>query len=138
MILKVAQFRYYGQNNPNQNNFPAVSHLNQELKYDFSLYPNIQRILIHTLPGTNIYINLLNNATPWNNGAPFIVGQSGVLDIAVNNNLTDDDDNNKIQTNSLKCSNLQLDNISKEIIDNLEDGYFIITIIYYDNEDKEE
>lgn len=128
MALKITQFRYYGKNNSNQNNFPIITNFDQELCYDFSKYTNQQRIIINTIPGAKVYINYLG-ATPWNNGVPFTIGQSGILEIFTKNN-----DNN----NLLKLSNLKLDNSSKQIIDNLDYGHFIITIIYQEESTGEE
>ena len=134
MATKIVQFRYYGKNNPNQNNnFPVVTDFNKELCYDFSKYLNKQKIIINTIPGTNIYINYLSN-NPWNNGAPYTIGQTGILEIFTKNSIDNND-----KKNLLELSNLKLDNSSKKILDELTYGYFIITIIYQEDslEEKE-
>lgn len=134
MVLKLVQFRYYGKNNLNQNNYPQIDINQEELEYDFSLYANKQKITIHTIPGTNIYLNHLNNRTSWNNGAPIVIGQSGILEIAIQKNLTDDEDEETYYiNNALNLSSIKLDKNSKKIIDNFNNGYFIITIFYYDD-----
>ena len=138
MVLKIAQFRYYGKNNLKQDNFPVDIGEKEELCYNFSNYPYKQKIIIHTIPGTNVFLNYLD-IQPWNEGSPFTIGQSGILEIFTKNNLTDNEKNQQIyENNSLKLTSLKLDNISKKIIDNLNNGYFIITIIYYDTEEEKE
>lgn len=134
MAIKIVQFRYYGKNNPDQNNsFPVVTDFNKELCYDFSKYLNKQKIIINTIPGTNIYMNYLSK-NPWNNGVSYTIGQTGILEIFTKNNIDDND-----TKNLLELSNLKLDNSSKKILDELTYGYFIITIIYQEDslEEKE-
>lgn len=132
MAIKLVQFRYYGKNNPNQNNFPIITDLDKELCYDFSKYLNKQKIIINTIPGVNIYMNYLD-INPWNNGAPYTIGQTGILEISTKNST-----NNNNNNNLLELSNLKLDSSSKKIIDESIYGHFIITIIYQEDSIEEE
>lgn len=116
MVSKIAQFRYYGKDNDEN-----------ELVYNFSLYPNKQKLLIHTIPGTNLYIKSDSNSL-WNYGAPFVVGKTGILEISVNE--TD-------SASALDLYDLTLARASKRIIDNSQNGYFILTLIYSEEEQEE-
>lgn len=141
MALKMVQFRYYGEKNPIQDNFPPISIIEDQSNrkvlwpkpYTFEKYKGIQKIIFQTIPGIRIYIN----RALWNNGQPFIIGKTGVLEINVRQNLTKEEQANVLFDNSIKITGLELDEDSKTTINTLEDGYLIITIVYTGEEGEE-
>ncbi len=126
MSIHIGQYRYYGYKNKfSHNNFPAIpnnlsyNESNQYPKiFSFEKYNNIKNIKIQTVPGTKIFLN---------NNNPIIIGRTGILNINPS-----EYSNNKI----LKIYGISLDNSSKITLNNLDNGYIIITFIY-EEEEKE-
>lgn len=129
--LRVVQYRYYGEKNPIQDNFPPVNidkNQNRTIlwpqPFSFEKYKGMQRIIIQTIPGTRIYMN----SSKLNNGSNIIIGKTGIFDSANKDNLIKTSSN---FSNYLpNYDGFELDESSKQIINSLENGYLIITILY--------
>ncbi len=116
-MAKMAQFRYYSKDNPN-NSYPSTD---GEKSYTvfcgdvaFRAYAPIHQFGIQTLPGTKLFINQSQN--------PIIVGGTGVFEV--------DCDATTATINSFR-----IDQKSMETIDKLINGYLIIDIVYGSEED---
>lgn len=125
---RIAHYKYYSDEH--KENYPSaldiLDNATNEMvtawptatmfnKYRITDYTTIKRIIIQTIPGLKVYI-YKNSAdtTP----LPYIIGATGILDL----NLTN--------INNLLISGLTIDTASKEVLYNLKNGYFIITVIY--------
>ena len=107
-MLRLAQFRYYGNNN--DNNYPAKSTMNFYcVDASFQAYKPIRQLGIQTLPGTKFYIN--------QSQSPIIVGGTGIFEIDCTN------------TTAI-INSIRFDKDSMTTINNLENGYLIIDILY--------
>lgn len=108
MSMQIKQFRFY--NDGNVNNSPAVANY----KYycddtSFRYFAPIYQLGIQTLPGTRIY---LNQST-----TPIIIGASGIYELDLND------------TTAI-LNSIRIEKTSMETINNLENGYLIIDIVY--------
>lgn len=116
--IKIAQFRYYGENHPL--NFPDTM-LKEESgeiicpSYGMlKKYKPILRLTIMTLPGTILYIhnNDINNSV-----LKYIIGTTGILDL-------------DLTVTPLSIKGITIDPLSIEILKNNSENYFILTIVY--------
>lgn len=115
-MAKMAQFRYYSDDNPN-NSYPAVESENYSVfcaDTAFRGYAPIHQFGIQTLPGTKIYINQSQN--------PIIIGGTGMLEI-------------DCDATTATINTFRIDQSSMEIIRNLPNGYLVIDIVYGSEED---
>lgn len=137
MGLKIAQFRYYGANNPNAKkyNFPVVTDIYADnygaslfpYRWTFEKYKNIQSIHIQTIPGLKLYINQDKKSSANHEMLPFIIGPTGNFDIVLRDRILK---TTQKYSNLLAVTGLTIDDNSKKTLDVLENGFLIITIIY--------
>ena len=110
MATRITQFRYYAEGN--ENNYPQdfswPSYCSQET---FKKYSPILQLGIQTLPGTRIYLN--------SGISPIIIGATGIFELDVTNT-------------SASIHGIRVDQQSMELIRDLENGYFIMDIVYGD------
>lgn len=106
-MVKITQFRYYNQNN--SNNYPFTTWQEYCSDTSFKSYRPIHQFGIQTLPGTKIYLNQSSN--------PIIIGATGMYEI--------DCDNTTAILNSFR-----IDQSSMTTIENLDNGYLIIDLVY--------
>lgn len=113
MAKKIMQFRYYGENH--SNNQPkniskaTLGKQTAEIASIFQGYLPITQLGIQTLPGTRVYLN--NNEV-----GPIIIGSTGIYELELEgiSEITD----------------IYFDSTSLELIDNNDNAYLIIDIIY--------
>lgn len=129
--LRIVQYRYYGEKNPIQDNFPpVVIDKNQERTvlwpkpFSFEKYQGMQRIIIQTIPGIRIFMN----SSKQNNGFSIIIGKTGIFDSSNKDNLTKA--GSSFSNYLPNYDGFELDTTSKQIINSLENGYLIVTILY--------
>lgn len=133
-MLKMVQFRYYGENNPIQNNFPPIKIRETDgykeipwLTPDaWKNYGEPSYIKIQTLPGTKIYFN----NSYFNGGSPIIIGKTGILELSKRKQITENEQNDLNFNIDLKYYGFIIDEMSRRTIDTIKDGYLIVTIIY--------
>lgn len=126
-MIKLAQFRYYGENNPY--NFPQD--ILQENGNDILCptrnmlwkYKRIIKITVTTLPGIFLQVQSNNQASGY---LTYIVGATGILNLDITN--FPNNKNNKPPT--LNIRGIAIEPTSVEILKNNPDSYFILTIIY--------
>ena len=136
--LRIAQYRYYGENNPL--NFPNTMLKEEDgaiicptadmlKKYNTVLegmtetakqYNQIVKLNVTTIPGTCIY---LHNSSRDNSIIKYIIGATGILDL-------------DLSTVPINIKGITIDAISAEILKNNPDSYFIITVIYQVKEEE--
>ena len=118
MAKKIKQFRYYGENNENNQPLTVVGNTGpRTMNYlDFmngnvfaNYYPIVQ-LGIQAMPGTKFY---LNNAIQ-----PIIVGYTGIYELDLEG--------------SIEISKLTFDRNSLEKINELNNGLLLVDIIYDD------
>ena len=115
-MAKMAQFRYYSENSPN-NSYPSADNQSYTIfcaDTAFRAYAPIHQFGIQTLPGTKIFINQSQN--------PIIIGGTGIFEV--------DCDATTATINSFR-----IDQNSMETINKLPNGYLIIDIVYGSEED---
>lgn len=108
MATKMLQFRYYKDNNKNNNpqNWNWTHYCSPDT---FKQYSPIVSIGIQSLPGIKFYLNDSLN--------PIIIGVSGIFELDISNT-------------SATINSLRIDQQSINLIKSLENGYLIIDIIY--------
>ena len=107
--IRMKQFRYYSNGNDRNTPFAELEAYTKEVS--FSVYKPIQQLGIQTLPGTRFYIN--------DSKEPIVIGQTGIYELDLRN------------TTAIITS-LRFDKTSMEIINNVENGYLIVDIVYTD------
>lgn len=115
-MAKIAQFRYYSSNSKNAGqNFPTdYTYQNFCVNESFAGYNPIRQFGIQTIPGTKIYLNASQN--------PIVIGSTGIFEI-------------DCQNTTANITTFRVAEDSMKTIDNLENGYLIIDIVY--GEEKE-
>lgn len=108
MATKIAQFRYYAEQNSN-NQPQDWSWATYCEASTFKNYSPILQLGIQTLPGTQLYIN--------SSTTPIIVGHTGIFELDVTNT-------------SASIANLRIEQSSMQQIKDLPNGYLIIDIVY--------
>lgn len=111
-MAKMTQFRYYGQNNPN--NSPFASWQNYCVGESFQSYSPIHQFGIQTLPGTKIFLNQSLN--------PIIIGATGIYEI-------------NCDTTTASITSFRVEQSSMQTINNLPNGYLVIDLVYGEEED---
>jgi hypothetical protein len=109
MVKKVKQFRYYSEDNPN-NNATKNEFLGKE---ESSLLKNCSPAIhlgVQTIPGTKIYINEMFEG-------PLIIGASGIYELDLEN------------TTGL-ITDIKVDPESMNTIASIPTAYIIIDIVY--------
>lgn len=107
MAKLIKQIRYY--NNENLNNNPSkLSYRSLMSGTAFYSYTPIIQLGIQALPGTKFYLN--------GSGNPIIIGSTGIYELNVEG-LTE-------------INSLQFDKSSLNTIDNNDNAYLIVDIIY--------
>lgn len=127
MATRITQFRYYNDNDAKNypGNLEIVNENTQEKETLWptttmlSKYKNLKRVIIQTLPGTKITVY---TSTVDVQGREYIIGNTGILDL-------------DITTFDLLISGLTIDNLSRNILYEVKNSYFIITVIYELEED---
>lgn len=127
MATRITQFRYYNDNDVKNypGNLEIVNENTQEKETLWptttmlSKYKNLKRVIIQTLPGTKITVY---TSTVDVQGREYIIGNTGILDL-------------DITTFDLLISGLTIDNLSRNILYEVKNSYFIITVIYELEED---
>lgn len=115
-MAKMIQFRYYGENNPN-NAYPKENAKTWQsfcADLSFRSYAPIHQFGIQTLPGTRIYINQSNY--------PVIIGGTGIFEI-------------DCDKTTAAISSFRVEQESMEAINNNDHGYLVIDLIYGKEED---
>lgn len=111
MAKKVQQFRYYSDNHPK--NYPSgTRYSDYSTGRIFSDYVPIVQLGIQTLPGTKFYLNGAE--------APIIVGITGIYEL----NLI----------GLTEISSITVDPQSLALIQNNNNAYLVIDILYEDGE----
>ena len=116
--MKMAQYRYYGENNPL--NFPDTMLKEESGKIlcpTFEMlrkYNQIIRLTVTTIPGTLLHIYYDDKD---NHILDYVIGSTGILDI-------------DMTSTPISLKGITIDPMSVEILKNNPDNYFIITIIY--------
>lgn len=113
-MTKITQFRYYAKNNPNNYPFNTWEHYCSDSS--FKSYRPIQSFGIQTLPGTRIYLNQSSN--------PIIIGATGIFEIDCRN------------TTAI-LNSFRIEQSSMETIEQLDNGYLVIDLVYGKEEDDE-
>ena len=114
MAKNIQQFRFYGDNQTNQN-YPT--NLNSSALVSgnvFSSYVPITNLGIQTLPGVKLYINDAN--------IPIIIGYSGIYELDVDEYA--------------KITAINFDSESMEFLNNNPNAYLIIDLIWEQEELK--
>ena len=111
MAKKIKQMRFYRDKDPN--NVPGEL-IASNWKYycddtSFRYFAPIYQLGIQTLPGTKIYLN--------QSITPIIIGSSGVYELDLEN------------TSGI-LNSLRIDPKSMQTINDLENGYLIIDLVY--------
>lgn len=127
MATRITQFRYYNDNDIKNypGNLEIVNENTQEKETLWptttmlSKYKNLKRVIIQTLPGTKITVY---TSTVDVQGREYVIGNTGILDL-------------DITTLDLLISGLTIDNLSRNILYEVKNSYFIITVIYELEED---
>lgn len=105
---KIKQLRYYGEGNAhNTEGFSQKAQYCNETS--FSYFAPIEQLGIQTLPGTKFYLNQSLD--------PIVIGGTGIYEIDLRN------------TTAI-LSSLRFDPSSMDTIDNLDNGYLIIDMVY--------
>ncbi len=113
-ITKIKQLRFYGKHTTEvEDNVNINSPYNSATSYCeptvFSKYAPIQQLGIQALPGTRFYIN--------NNTEPIIIGASGIYEMDLRNSTA-------------IISSVYFAKESMERIDNAENGYLFVDLVY--------
>lgn len=127
MATRITQFRYYNDNDVKNypGNLEIVNENTQEKETLWptttmlSKYKNLKRVIIQTLPGTKITVY---TSTVDVQGREYVIGNTGILDL-------------DITALDLLISGLTIDNLSRNILYEVKNSYFIITVIYELEED---
>ena len=108
MATKIAQFRYYSDNNINNypKNWSWAIYCEAQA---FKAYSPIMQLGIQTLPGTRLYIN--------SSTTPVIVGSTGIFELDVTNT-------------SASIASIRIEQASMQKLRELDNGYLIIDIVY--------
>ena len=112
MANKVKQFRYYGENEKEKNSPSDVKRFNFT---DGSVFANTLPILqlgIQTLPGTRFFLN--------GSSDPIIIGSTGIYELDL--------------SGEVEISKLEFELESLKRINEMQNGYLIVDIIYEDEE----
>ena len=113
-MAKIAQFRYYSSNGKNAgHNFPTGCTY-QNFCVNKSFAGPIRQFGIQTIPGTKIYLNASQN--------PVVIGSTGIFEI-------------DCQNTTANITTFRVAEESMKTIDNLENGYLIIDIVWGNEED---
>lgn len=108
MAKQVKQFRYYNNNASNKNYPQGISHRNVVSGSVFQPYMPITQLGIQALPGTKFYLN--------NDKMPIIIGYTGIYELDLEG--------------IAEITAIQFENTSVDAIDNNENAYLIVDIIY--------
>lgn len=127
MATRITQFRYYNDNDVKNypGNLEIVNENTQEKETLWptttmlSKYKNLKRVIIQTLPGTKITVY---TSTVDVQGREYVIGNTGILDL-------------DITALDLLISGLTIDNLSRNILYEVKNSYFIITVIHELEED---
>ena len=114
MGTRVTQFRYYKDGH--KNNYPQWKWSSYCAADNFRKYSPIMAIGIQTLPGTKIYLNGSTN--------PIIIGSNGIFELDVRNT-------------SASISSIRVDQNSMNLIQKLQNGYFIMDMVYEEQKEIE-
>lgn len=110
MSTRTIQFRYYSTDNENNN--PALTWAAYCASETFKPYSPILQLGIQTLPGTRFYIN--------SSTTPITVGSTGIFELDVS-------------TSSASINSLRIDQQSMSTINELNNGYLMIDLVYEDS-----
>lgn len=115
-MARIAQFRYYSSKGKNaEHNYPPqYTYQNFCVNESFAGYNPIRQFGIQTIPGTKIYLNASQN--------PVVIGSTGIFEI-------------DCQNTTANITTFRVAEDSMKTIDNLENGYLIIDIVYGEEED---
>ena len=115
-MAKIEQLRYYSSNSSNtSHNWPQeYSYQNYCVNESFAKYNPIRQFGIQTIPGTKIYLNASQN--------PIVIGGTGIFEI-------------DCQNTTANITTFRVAEESMKTIDQLENGYLIIDIVWGNEED---
>ena len=134
IVTKISQFRYYSDDNPK--NYPSnLEQVNENTgerlslwptatmlsKYTIDKYTKLKRIIIQSLPGLRI---TLYSTTSDVEGVEYVIGPTGILDL----------DASVIH---VALSGLTINSKSRNLLHEIKDSYFIMTIVYEAKEETE-
>ena len=127
MATRITQFRYY--NDDNEKNYPSnLEGINENTGIKETLWPtttmlskykNLKRVIIQTLPGIKITVY---NSSVDTQGHSYVIGNTGILDLDVT-------------AANILISGVTIDNLSRDILYEVTNSYFIMTVIYELEED---
>lgn len=128
-VTKISQFRYYSDDNPK--NYPSnLEQINENTGERLSLWPtatmlskytNLKRIIIQSVPGLRV---TLYSTTSDVEGVEYVIGPTGILDL----------DASIIR---IALSGLTINSKSRNLLYEIKNSYFIMTIVYEAKEETE-